>query len=141
MKRAMRSAAVLGVVAAGAFMVGCGGTSSSCASETPQLGPAPSCGSMMANAAVQVNLHICPTCNQTDAACQVDLSAVSSGIIHLDPVVHACEDSSSCPPSCTTSGVTCSFTTPDAGTYNLYIGDSTTAVPFTVAGGGNTTCG
>ncbi len=95
---------------------------------------------MMPNTTVEVSLQICPTCNQTDASCDVDLSAVSQGIIHFDTLVHACENSSSCPPSCSVSGVTCTFTTPAAGTYNLYIGDSTTAIPFQV-GGTATTCG
>ncbi len=140
MSRAIRNAAVVVLAVSGFLAVGCGGGSSSCATETPQLNSAPSCPSMMPNTTVQVSLQICPTCNQTDAECQVDLSAVSSGIIHFDTLVHACENSNSCPPSCSVSGVTCSFTTPGPGTYNLYIGDSTTPVTFQV-GGTSTTCG
>jgi hypothetical protein len=142
MTRAIRNTALFAVLAAGVLVVGCGGNdSTSCATETPQINNAPSCASMAPNTQVQIALEICPTCNQTDAVCNVDLSAVSQNIIHLDPLVHACTTSNSCPPSCALSGVTCSFKTPAApGTYTLYIGDSTTPVTFQV-GGSATTCG
>ncbi|HET6436976.1 MAG TPA: hypothetical protein VFG59_02855, partial [Anaeromyxobacter sp.] len=68
-----------------------------------------------------------PTCNQTDPSCQADLSQLGSGspIIQLDPIVHACESSSSCPPSCSPSGVDCTFESPGVGTYTLLVVDPT----------------
>ena len=140
MTRGIRNAVSLTAVAAGALLMAACGSSDSCATETPQLSQAPRCPPMAPNVPVQVSVQICPTCNQTDAECHVDLSAVSSNIIHFDTLVHACDPSNSCPPSCSTSGVTCSFTTPGEGTYNLFIGDDPHAVTFTV-GGSATTCG
>ncbi len=141
MNRASKTAACLAVLTAGVLLApGCGNDTKSCASETPTVNKqASTCDGMAAGQTVQVALQICPTCNQTDAECQVDLSNVATGIIHLDPLVHACDTSNSCPPSCAASPLTCTFTSPAAGTYSLYIGDSTTPVSF-VVGGADTSC-
>ncbi len=141
MSRGIRNAVSVALFTTGLFVAGCGTDSSSCATETPQLGQAPSCPALAPNTRVQVSFQICPTCNQTDAECQVDMNGISSGIIHFDTLVHACDTSNSCPPSCSQSGVTCSFTTPGPGNYTLYIGDSTTPYQLTVGNTGASTCG
>jgi len=142
MTRGIRTVTFFTVLVAGVLLAaGCGSESTTCASETPTVNKqASTCDSMAAGQPVQVALQICPTCNQTDAECRVDLSGVASGIIHLDPLVHACDTSNSCPPSCSASPLTCTFTSPsDPGPYNMYVGDSTTPVEFTV-GGADTSC-
>ncbi len=142
MTRAIRNAAFFAVLTAGVLLApGCGSDTKSCASESPTVNKQTNtCTGVGAGQTVQVSLQICPTCNQSDAECQVDLSAVDTGIIHLDPLVHACDTSNSCPPSCSASPLTCTFTAPAAGTYNLFIGDSPNSVPFTVVGGGTGSC-
>ena len=141
MTRTVRTGTYFTLLVAGVLLAAGCGDSKSCASESPTVNKQTNtCSGMAAGQSVQVALQICPTCNQTDAECQVDLSAVSTdGIIHLDPLVHACDTSNSCPPSCDASPLTCTFTSPSAGTYSLYIGASTTPVNFTV-GGANTSC-
>lgn len=112
--------AVFGIGIAALAAVGCG--SSSCPTETPKVEQVASC-TVRPGAQVSVNLKLCPTCNQTPTACQVDLGGVSQGQIFLDPIVETCESSSCTPesaPACAVSGPSCTFTAPTTETtYTL----------------------
>jgi hypothetical protein len=104
---------------------GCGET---CPTETPAK--VDRIGSCVAQpgATVSVPVQLCPTCNQSGATCDVDLSAVaSSGTIQLDPTVEACENVTTCAtptPSCEVSPFTCTFAAPmEPGDYDLIVFD------------------
>lgn len=111
----------LTVAAAVVSFTGCG---EKCPTETPQVQALQSC-TAQPGALVTVNLRLCPTCNQAPITCTADLSAAaSSGQIHLDPLAEACESSNSCPPSCSTNTVGCTFQAPSTpGTYTLVVFD------------------
>lgn len=111
----------LALTAAALAWTGCGTT---CPTETPQVQAVQSC-TVAPGATVTVNLRLCPTCNQTPITCNADLSAAAgSGQIHLDPLAEACEGSTSCPPSCSSNTVGCTFQAPSApGSYTLLVFD------------------
>jgi hypothetical protein len=145
---AVAAALSLGLAAPFAFT----GCNDKCPSENPGLANDPSavptCAGMAANTTVQVRLKICPTCNQTAPECNVILPNATDPVhIQLDPIVQACESSSSCPTaSCALNGVTCTFTSPGPGSYTVLVADPATNTQvertFTVdAAGVATTCG
>jgi len=105
---------------------GCGGPS--CPTETPAKVDAIGSCTAKPNDTVPFPIRLCPTCNQTGATCQVDLSAVaSSGDIQLDPTVQACESVSTCSSpgtTCQANPLTCSFRAPAAeGRYTVLVFD------------------
>jgi hypothetical protein len=113
---------------------GCG-TEDSCPTESPDVAAVPNC-TVRPGAAVSYPVQLCPTCNQTGAVCDVDLSAASSGDIFLDPRVEACTPSSTCPgtaPACDASPLLCPFTAPTVeGDYVVTLVDaSSPTAPIT----------
>ncbi len=145
-RRLALAAAFAGVLAAS--LPGCGGEK--CPTENPTIsgGAAgvPVCtggSAVQAGTTVTVNLRICPTCNQTADVCNVTLPQ-GDNIIQLDPLVQACDSANSCPPSCLTKAVACTFTAPAAGSYQLLVSDPSGVYqqPFqVVAAAGSTSCG
>lgn len=145
-RRLALAAAFAGALAAS--LPGCGGEK--CPTENPTIsgGSAgvPVCtggAAVQAGATVTVNLRICPTCNQTADVCNVTLPQ-GDNIIQLDPLVQACDPANSCPPSCLTKAVPCTFTAPAAGAYQLLVSDPSGVYqqPFqVVAASGSTSCG
>jgi len=107
------TASALAIAGAVLLASGCGGNS--CPTETPSVQQIGNCTAKPGDA-VNVPVRLCPTCNQTGAACQVDTSQLaSSGIVQLDPTVEACDSVSSCSspaPQCQTNPLTCTFTVP-----------------------------
>ena len=148
-RRLALAAAFAGVLAAS--LPGCGGEK--CPTENPTIsgGAAgvPVCtggAAVQAGTTVTVNLRICPTCNQTADVCNVVLPLPTDNpkIIQLDPLVQACDSANSCPPSCLTKAVACTFTAPAAGAYQLLVSDPSGVYqqPFqVVAAAGSTSCG
>jgi hypothetical protein len=144
---AAAAALVLGIA-------GCGDTNS-CSDQTPPLvddgagnDGVPDCTNMAASTRVTVQLGVCPRCDQGAPTCTPDLTNVGSGIIELVPLAPVCDANPSCPivdpSSCPLRGVTCSFTAPAAGPYQIVVVD-TASVEHTgafdvVAGGANTSC-
>lgn len=99
---------------------GCG---EKCPTEPPQVSSLaqPGC-TQVAGQPVSYPVRLCPTCNQSAAFCDVDLSGVGagSGIIFLDPKVEACSGTAGCPPACSLNTLTCTFTAPATpGTYTV----------------------
>ena len=144
-RRLALAAAFAGALAAS--LPGCGGEK--CPTENPTIsgGAAgvPVCTggtAVQAGATVTVNLRICPTCNQTADVCNVTLPQ-GDNIIQLDPLVQACDSANSCPPSCLTKAVACTFTAPAAGAYQLLVSDPSGVYqqPFQVVAAGSTSCG
>ncbi|HET9552334.1 MAG TPA: hypothetical protein VFP50_05150 [Anaeromyxobacteraceae bacterium] len=142
---AVATALALGLAAPFAFT----GCNDKCPTENPGLAndpnAVPTCPNMAANTTVSVQLKICPSCNQTAPECTV-IPPAGDRIIQLDAVVQACQSASSCPPSCLTNGVTCTFTAPGPGNYTILVSDPSSPTPvekpFTVvATGGATSCG
>jgi hypothetical protein len=115
--------------AAGALLVGAlvaSGCGTKCPTEPPAELAVGSCTAKPGDT-VNVLLRLCPTCNQTGAACDVDLSGVSSGFIGLNATVEACESSTSCSSpgaACQANPLTCTFTAPGEGDYQLVVSDS-----------------
>ncbi len=105
-------AAALGLAAAG-----CG--KESCPTESPQVTTVGNC-SATSGQSVSFPVRLCPTCNQTLTSCDADLSAVGSGTIFLNPVVEACSNANSCPPSCAPNPATCTFTAPTTTPGTIY---------------------
>jgi hypothetical protein len=108
------------VVALAAVAAGCDGDT--CPTETPQVSALPGSCTELAGQPVSYPVRLCPTCNQTGAICDVDMSAVGAGTgdIFLDPKVEACSDATSCPPACELNAITCTFSAPAiAGTYTV----------------------
>jgi hypothetical protein len=102
-------------------VAGCG-DDTSCPTETPQVSALAGSCVQVAGQPVSYPVRLCPTCNQTGATCDVDLSAVGagSGDIFLDPKVEACMSSASCPPACEVNAITCTFTAPSTpGFYTV----------------------
>lgn len=111
--RNVLSAAAL--AAAALLVAGCG--NDTCPTETPKIDAIESC-TVAPGAAVQVKVRACPTCNQNITRCEVD---VQGGQIQLDPLAEACDSSTSCPPSCATDEVVCTFTAPSTpGSYPMF---------------------
>jgi hypothetical protein len=139
MTRANRYAAVLVVLAAGLVLgVGCG-TQSGCANVTPDVNQAPTSCSLLPSTPVTVSVRWC-TCG---ASVTCDALPESGGVIQLEPKVSSCD--ASCPANptaCPFDSVTCSFTSPAAGSYNLYVisGQSFQSVPLTVSDSGSASC-
>ena len=134
-------AAVLAVMASG-----CG---DKCNDETPPVraNGLPTCPSMAAGVPVTVQLGVCPRCDQGSPRCEVRLENVGSGAIQLEPLSEVCEASSSCPivdpASCPLTPLTCAFTTPGVGNYQLVVVEPSGTprqVPFTVAATGSNSC-
>jgi hypothetical protein len=113
------------VIGAAVGLTGC--PADSCPLETPQVNALPSCIEPPSQA-ITYPVRLCPTCNQTGASCDPDLSQVSSGIIFLDIKVEACSDSNSCGGAgCAPGPTTCAFTTPAAqGTYRVITSNAAT---------------
>lgn len=106
------TAAAVALVAAG-----CG---ESCPTESPQVSALAAGCTQVAGQPVDYPVRLCPTCNQTAASCDVDLSQVGSGTIFLDPKVEACTGSSGCPPACSLNTLTCTFVAPATpGSYSV----------------------
>lgn len=99
-----------------------------CPTESPEVSALPGSCTELAGEPVIYPVRLCPTCNQTGATCDVDMSAVStSGDIFLDTKVEACTSSSSCPPTCEVNAVTCTFMAPSTpGTYTVIAYDAAT---------------
>lgn len=122
----------------------------SCPTASPKIasGGVPACtgaNSVQAGALVSVRLNICPRCDEVYDSC-VATPPAGDAIIQLDPVVLVCSPSASCPinPSC--APVTCTFTAPAAGSYQLLVFDPASGAaiqqPFDVVpAGGGTSCG
>jgi predicted small lipoprotein YifL len=116
-----------------------------CPTETPQVDAVANC-TATAGSTVTVPVRLCPTCNQSAASCDVDLSqATSSGSILLDPVVEACESSNSCPPGCSLNSINCTFTAPSQlGSYELIVFNPATNTSISkrldVVASGGTSC-
>jgi hypothetical protein len=132
-------------ITACAAAVGLSGCGDSCPTETPKVEAFATSGcTATPGSLVTVPLRLCPTCNQTAASCEVDLSQASSGDIFLDPVVEACESATSCPPTCDPNAVNCSFAAPSPGAYRLIVFDPSTnssiQTPLQVVAGGSTSC-
>jgi hypothetical protein len=138
-------AAAAALVALGG-LAGCG---EKCNTEpVARVDDAQSC-TVSPGAPVTVGVRLCPTCNQTGATCDVDVSQVSSGIIQIDPIVEACEDVTSCPsptPSCQVAPLPCSFTAPttpdvyDIRVYDTATNTFPTVATLTVAPGAAASC-
>jgi hypothetical protein len=120
---------VVSVAAVALVAAGCG-NEDSCPTESPQIDALAAGCIERAGEPVNFPVRLCPTCNQTDAVCDVDLSAVraGSGEIFLDPRVEACTPSSSCSgASCQVSPLTCAFAAPATpGTYTVIVFDPST---------------
>ena len=135
---------LLAAIAAAVVLAACGGTS--CPTESPKISSLPPSCVLNAGAQVSVGIHVCPTCNQTSASCSVVDKSATDQIIQLDPSVEACTSNSSCPISCDTAALQCTFTAPaTAGTYMIAVFNPETGqldqVPLTVvASGGSTSC-
>jgi len=115
----MKTRIAVTAAAVALFAAGCG---ESCPTESPQVSALaqPGC-TEVAGQPVSYPVRLCPTCNQTGATCDVDLSQVgSAGTIFLDPKVEACTGTGGCGPSCALNTLTCTFTAPATpGTYTV----------------------
>jgi hypothetical protein len=142
--RAATLAAVLGLAAAGC------GDNPTCNDQTPPLrtGGVPSCLDMAASVPVTVQLGVCPRCDQSAPRCVVRMENVAAfNDIQLEPLSEVCEASASCPiinpDSCPFTPLTCSFTAPAAGNYDIVVIDASGTERrgnFTVINGGATAC-
>ena len=137
MTRADRKIPFLALLAA-ASVLGAG-----CASEctlTPDVGHAPASCPLRPSTDVTVYVHWC----RGSAATVCNVTDEGGGVFQLEPMVATSCDGSceSNPASCPTDSVACSFTTPGAGNYNLYIirGQGFGSVPMTVSSAGGTSC-
>lgn len=120
----MSTRIAVAAVAVALFVAGCGET---CPTEPPQVNALASSCTQIAGEPVSYPVRLCPTCNQTGATCDVDLSRVNTtGEIFLDPKVEACTGSTSCG-ACAVSPLICSFIAPAApGPYTVIAFDPTT---------------
>ena len=120
--------AIAAIVAA---LAACG-SNDKCPTQSPKLSEVGNC-TARPGAAVGYPLRLCPTCNQTGATCDVQMSGTD---IFLNPTVEACTSGTSCgPATCDTNPFTCTFTAPAAeGTYNVTVvnGDTGATVPRTL---------
>lgn len=108
--------------AALALLAGCG-NENKCASESPQVSALPASGcTVKVGEPVAYPIRLCPTCNQSLTGCEVDTSSATAagGTIFLNPLVEACESSSSCPAACNVSPAACTFTPPTSSTGVTY---------------------
>ncbi|WP_242346909.1 hypothetical protein [Anaeromyxobacter terrae] len=137
----LRRIIAIGACAAAVGLSACG---EKCPTETPRVDALAGC-TAAPGSTVTVPLRLCPTCNQTAASCDVDMSqATTSGVIQLDPVVEACESANSCPPGCDLNAINCTFAAPSQpGTYQLLVYNpaTNTTIPNTlVVASGPTSC-
>lgn len=120
---------VVSVAAVALVAAGCG-NEDSCPTESPEVDALATGCIERAGEPVSFPVRLCPTCNQTGAVCDVDLSAVraGSGEIFLDTKVEACIPLSSCPGvSCDLAPLQCAFTAPSTpGTYTVIAFDPST---------------
>lgn len=96
---------------------GCGET---CPTETPRLSQVANC-TVRPGDTVSYPIQLCPSCNQSGAACQVD---IQGSTIQLDPTVEACTSATGCPDnSCqVVPQLLCTFKAPmAAGTYDVFV--------------------
>jgi len=122
---------------------------SKCPTQNPKIaaGGVPTCNNIQAGAPVTVRIGVCPRCDEAYDSCTVTLPDASDPVnIQLDPLVQVCDANPSCPVSPSCNPVTCTFTAPAAGAYQLFVFDPTTGAPvqtpFTVVGAGGTdSCG
>lgn len=134
---------------AAAFALGLGiaaaGCGNKCNDQTPPVAGAPNCQAV-AGSPVTVPLRVCPKCDQGTPECLVHLDNVAQGQITLEPVAEVCDPNSSCPiidpASCQFAPVSCTFTAPAAGSYNVVVvtpegPDNRT---LTVAAAGSSSC-
>jgi hypothetical protein len=121
----------IAIAALAAALAACG-TNDKCPTQSPKLSQVADC-TARPGATVNYQLQLCPTCNQSGATCNVQMSGTD---IFLDPTVEACTGSNSCPPpTCDTGVFNCTFTAPTAvGTYNVTVvnGDTGAVVPRTL---------
>lgn len=123
----LRNGIAVAFAALALVVAGCGDDETSCPTETPQVSALASGCVERAGEPVSFPVRLCPTCNQIGARCDVDLSAVGTGQIFLDPKVESCESASTCPPACDLNTISCSFTAPAApGTYTVIAFDPAT---------------
>ncbi len=113
-------------VAVAAFAAGCG--KDTCPTEAPQVSALAQDCQVPAGQAVTYPLRLCPTCNQTLTGCTAEMSGAnaSGGTIFLNPTVEVCSSSNSCPPSCSASTATCTFTPPSTAagvSYDIQVYD------------------
>lgn len=122
----MRKPFVIAAVAVGLVATGC--NEDKCPTESPQVSALAQSCTQRAGEPVTYPVRLCPTCNQTGATCDVDMSAVGngSGAIFLDPKVEACDVANSCPPACELNAINCTFTAPAPGEYTILAFDPTT---------------
>ena len=96
-----------------AGLLAAAGCAERCPTETPQVSELPASCTERPGEPVSFPVRLCPTCNQTGATCDVDLSAVgTSSDIFLDPRVEVCTGSATCPPACELNTLACTFTAP-----------------------------
>ncbi len=138
----LRRIIAIGACAAAVGLSACG---EKCPTETPRVDAVAGC-TATPGSTVSVPLRLCPTCNQSAASCDVDLSqATSSGTIQLDPVVEACENANSCPPGCDLNAINCTFAAPSqVGTYEILVynpaTNTTISTRLDVVTSGSTSC-
>ena len=129
-------------LALGVAAVGCG---KNCNDQTPPVSGAPNCQAA-AGSAVTIPLRICPKCDQGTPECLVHLENVGGGQISLEPVASVCDPNSSCPivdpASCLFAPVSCTFTAPAVGSYNVVVVTPEGAAQrtLTVVASGSTSC-
>jgi hypothetical protein len=142
------------LAAAAALPLALAACDNTCPMTNPDIaaGGVPTCTgakAVQAGAAVTVKLNVCPRCDQAYDSCTVTLptSSAIDQIIQLDPLVQVCSPNNSCPfpvPPESCAVVSCTFTAPAAGSYQLLVNDPDAGVlqpPFeVVASGGQTTC-
>jgi hypothetical protein len=120
-------AAALGAAIAVSVSVSGCGDDNTCPAESPQVSALSTNCSAVANTTVSFPVRLCPSCNQTLAGCDVDMSGATAtgGLIFLNPTVEACEPPSSCSggPTCLANPTACTFTAPNAPVGTEYFVD------------------
>lgn len=138
MTRAIRNAALIAVLAAGAFLApGCG--SNSDCNVTPDVASHPNTCTLAPNTTVTVSARWC-SCS---ASTTCDVVDAGGGVFQLEPKVSSCDAScESNPASCSSDRVDCVFNTPGEGDYFLYFisGSGSENVPLHVSGSGGASC-
>jgi len=127
------------------LLAGCG--PSGCSSTPAPINSAAitnGCSSLAANAAVTINVPLCPPCTDTSPACSGEV--VGGNTIELSPTVQQCSDNSGCDTTgCSVSGVTCTVSpnlvagTTYTVTY-LLPNDTTGQTSLTAVSGGPASC-
>jgi hypothetical protein len=115
---------MVAALGAAALALGLAGCENKCPTESPSVQKVQTCTAAPGQT-VTMQVQTCEKCNQSNTTCQVD---IQGSTIQLDPVSEACNDASSCPPSCNLGGpVSCQFQAPTApGTYSVIVYDPAT---------------